>query len=146
MVLKLPWAEKRMLWLIEKGIFHFFANFRVAKLTLFSGKVRQSAQNNLNQNLVIGNVLENSFEATLSSKRNVLSLWKGHFSVSYKLLMDEVETIYCEKVRESTQNFLNQYFVIGRFLENSFEATFSSKTNVLIAWKWYFFNFLQIFE
>ena len=43
-------------------------------MKLFSGKVRQSRVNYLDQNLVVGSFLENGFEATLSSKSNVLSV------------------------------------------------------------------------
>ena len=141
--------------------------------------------------MVIRTFLGNSFEATLSSKTNVLSVWKGHFSVFCKFLSDEVETIFweseakhsklfkskfgymellrkwfwsnlklknecCEclkrvffsflqifewrswkpfsgKVRRSVQNYLNQNLVIENFLENGFQATLSSKTNVVSA-------------
>ena len=57
-----------------------FANFWATKLKPFSGKVRQSVQQFLNQNLNGGDFLENIFKATLSSKMNILSVWKGHFS------------------------------------------------------------------
>ena len=96
MVLKIPWAQKRMFWAFEKGIFQFFANFWVTKLKPFSGKVRQSVQNYLNLNLVIGSFLENGFEATFSSKTNVLTVWKEHFSVFCKFLSDKVETLFWE--------------------------------------------------
>ena len=86
MVSKLPWAQKGMLWAFEKSIFQFFASFWMTKLKPFSGKVRQSVQDCLNQNLVIGSLLEKGFEATLSSKTNVVSVWKEHFSVFCKFL------------------------------------------------------------
>ena len=143
--------------------------------------------------MVKGSFLEIGFKATLSSKTNVLSVWKLQFSVSGKILSDEVETIFSEseaqhsklfkskfgqrkllrswfwsylelkserskrwkraflsffarfwvtklkpfseKARQSIPNYLNQNLVIGSFLENSFEGTVSSKTNVLSVWK-----------
>ena len=88
--------KNEMFWAFEKVIFQFFPNFWVAKVKPFSGKVWQSIQNYLNQNLVIGSFLENGFEATLSSKTNVVSVWKEHFSVFCKFLSDEVETIFWE--------------------------------------------------
>ena len=91
-----PWAQKRMFWSFEKSIFQILGNFWETKLKPFSGKVRQSVQSYLNQNLFRGSFLENSFEATLSSKPNVLSVWKEYFSVFYKYLSDEVETIFWE--------------------------------------------------
>ena len=66
----------------------------MTKLKLFSGKVRRSVLNSLNQALIRGTFSENGFEATLSSKRNVVSVWKGPFSVFSKVLGDEGETIF----------------------------------------------------
>ena len=68
-------------------IFHLFSKFlsekveivfweKEAKLKLFSGKVRQSAKNSLNQNLFIRSLLENTFEATFRLETNVLSVFK----------------------------------------------------------------------
>ena len=65
----------------------------MTKLKPLLGKVKQSIQNYLNQNLVIESFLENGFEATLSSKTNVVSVSKGRFSIFLKLLSDKVETI-----------------------------------------------------
>ena len=97
MVLKLPCAQKRMFWAFEKGIFQgFFTNFLVTKLKPFSGKVRKSVQNCLNQNLVIGSFFKNGFEATLSWKTNVLSVWEEDFLVFCKFLSDKIETVFWE--------------------------------------------------
>ena len=109
MVLKLPRAQKWMLWAFEKIIFQFFANIWVMKLKPFYGKVRQSAQNYLNQNLVIGSFLENGFEATLSSKINVVTVWKEHFSVFCKFLSDEVETIFCGSDTKRSKLFKSKF-------------------------------------
>ena len=79
MVLEEPWSQKRMFWAFGKCILHFFANFSETKLKPFSRKARQSIQNYSNQYLVIGSFLENVFEAILSSKTNILSVWKDHF-------------------------------------------------------------------
>ena len=134
MVLKLPWAEKRMFWAFEESIFQFFADFWVTKLKPFSRKERKSVQDYLNQNLVLGSLLENGFEATLSSKRNVVSVWKGYFSVFCRFLSDKVETILWES-EAKLQNYLNHNSVVGSLLENGFEATLSLKTNVSRVWK-----------
>ena len=98
-----------MFWAFEKGIFQFFANFWVTKLKPFSGKVRQSIQNYWNQNLIIGSFLENGFEATLSSKTNVVSVWKEHFSVFCKFLSDEVETIFWESEAKRSELFKSKF-------------------------------------
>ena len=81
---------------VWKRHFQFFGNFWVTKLKPFSGKVKESVQNYLNRNLVIRNFLGNGFEATLSSKTNVMNVWKGHFSVFCKFLGDKVKTIFWE--------------------------------------------------
>ena len=137
MVLKQPWAQKRKLWVFEKGIFQFFANFWVAKLKLFSGKVMQRVQNDLNQNLVIRSSLEKDFGTTLRPKTRVVSVWKEHFSVFFKLFqlfanfsMKKLKQ-FLGKVRQSIQSYLNQNLVITSVLENRFEATLSSKTSVV---------------
>ena len=76
--------------------------------------------------------LENGFGAILTSKTNVQSISKGHFADFCKYLRDEVQQ-FSGKVRQSVENCLNQNLFIGSFLENGFEATFSSKTNVVRA-------------
>ena len=96
MVLKPPSAQKRMFWAFEKDILQFFADFWVTKLKPFSRKVRQSVQNNSDQNLVIGSFLENDFEASWSLITNTLCVWKEHFSDFCIFLSDEVETVFWE--------------------------------------------------
>ena len=93
-VLELRWAQKRRFSAFEKSIFQFFPKFWVTKLKLFSEKVTRSVQNYLNQSFIIGSFLENGFEATLSSKTNLMSVWKGHFSIFCKSLSDKVETLF----------------------------------------------------
>ena len=103
----------------------------------FSEKVKQSVQNYWNQNLVIGRFLENGFEATLSSKTNVVSVWKDHFSVFANFLVRKLKP-FPGKVSQTVQNYFNQTLVIGNFLENGFQATLSWKANVLSAYKCHF--------
>ena len=134
-----------MLWIFENAIFTIFANFWAAKSTkLFSGKVRQSIQNYLNQNLVIGIFLENGFGASLSSKTSVVSVWKRHFTIFWNVWVTKLKP-FSGKVRQSVQTYLNQNLVTGSFLEYGFGATLSSKTNVLSVWKKHFSSFLQHF-
>ena len=130
MVLEVPSTKNRMFWAFQKSIIQLFSNFWVMKLKAFSGKVKQNVQNYLNQNLVIGSFLENGFEATLISKTNVLSVWKKDFQFFCKFLSNEVETIFWE----SEAKYRNQFFqnlVVRSFLENAFQATLISKTNIL---------------
>ena len=145
MVLKLPWAQKRMLWVFEKSIFQFFANLWVTKLKPFSGKVRQSVQNYLNQNLVIGSFLENGFEATLSSKANVVSVWKGHFSVFWKFLSDEVETVFWES-EAMRPNLFKSKFGHRKLPRKWFWSYLQLKNECSERLKKAFCSFSQIFE
>ena len=105
MILNLPWAQKWVLWVLEKSIFLFFGNFSLKKLKPFFGKVRQNIQSHLNQSLVIGRFLQNGFEAMLSSKTSVVIVWKGHFLVFWRFLRDEVETIFWEIKRKRSKLF-----------------------------------------
>ena len=79
-----------------KEHFLVLANLWLTKLKPLFGKMRQNVQNYLNQNLVIGSLLEKGFENILSSNMNLLSVWKEHFSVFWKFLSDEVEAIFLE--------------------------------------------------
>ena len=111
MVLKLSWAKKHIFWAFEKNIFQFFASFWVTKLKPFSGKLRQNVQNYLNLNLVMRSFLEKGFEATLSSKANVLSVWKDHFFSFLQLFEWRSWNSFLGKsgkaVRQNVQNYLN---------------------------------------
>ena len=109
MGLKLPWAQKRVFGTLGKGILQFFAGFCATKLKPLLGKVKQSIQNYLNQNLVIESFLENGFEATLSSKTNVVSVSKGRFSIFLKLLSDKVETILWKSEPEHSKLFKSKF-------------------------------------
>ena len=145
MVLKLPWAEKRMFWAFEESIFQFFANVWVTKLKPFSRKERQSVQDYLNQNLVIGSFLENGFEATLSSKTNVVSVWKEHFSVFCKFLSDEVETIFRESEAKHSRLYKSK-FGHRNLIRKRFWSYLELKNECCECLKRAFFSFLQIFE
>ena len=129
-----------MLWVFQKDIFQLFENFWVAKLKPFSGKVRQSAQNYLNRNLVVGSILENGFGATLSSKTNVLSVSKRHFSVFCKFLGDEVETIFRESEAKLSKLFKSKVG-IRKLLRKGFWKYLVLKNECCKCFKRAFFSF-----
>ena len=145
MVLKLPWDQKWMLSAFRKVVFHFFANFWVTKLKPFREKVSQSVQNYLNQNLVIGNFLENGFKASFSSKTSVLSLWKGHFTVFCRFLRDQVETIFRESEAKHSKLFKSK-FGHRKLLRKWFWSYLELKNECCQCFKRAFFNFLETFE
>ena len=70
MVLEQPWGQKRMFSAFKKSIFQFLASFWVTKFKLFSGKLRQSVKNYLNQNLGKTPFSENGFGATNLELKN----------------------------------------------------------------------------
>ena len=131
MVLKLPWAQKRMLWAFEKSIFQFFANLWVTKSKPFSGKVRQSVQNYLNQNLVVRSFLENGFEATLSSKANVVSVWKGHFQFFENFWVTKLKP-FSGKARQCCKNFFDKVYFVESILESAFQSLFDHSRQSLL--------------
>ena len=84
-----------------------------------------------------GRSLENGFGATLSPKRNILSVWEKHFRDFCKFLSDEIET-FSGKGKQRVLIYSNWSLGITTFLENGFRATLSSKSNALSVWKKHF--------
>ena len=125
--------------------FTFFANFPGTKLKPFSEKVRQSVQNYLNQNLVKRSFLENGFEATLSSKTNVLSVWKEHFSIFCNFLSDEMKTASWEN-KAKCQNLFKLKLDHSKLLRKWFWNYLELKNECSQHLKRTFFRFLQTFE
>ena len=145
MVFEQRWAQKRIFWAFEKSIFQSFPSFWVKKLKPFSSKVRQSVQTYLNQNLLIGSFLENGFGATLSSKTNILGVWKGHFSVFCKFLSYEVETIFRESEAKRLRLFKSK-FGHKKLIRKWFRSYLELKNECCERLKRAFFSFLQVFE
>ena len=54
---------------------------------------------------------------------------EGNFQFFLQFLSDEVENIFWES-KAKHQKLFNQNLVIGTFLENGFEASLSSRTNI----------------
>ena len=134
-----------MFWVFERGIFQIFANFWVTNLKPFSGKVRESVQIYLNQNFVIRTFLENGFGATLSSKTNVLSIWKGYFSDFCRFLSDEFETIFWKSEGKRSKIFKSK-FGHRKLLRKWFSSNLELKNECSECLKKPFSSFLQVFE
>ena len=142
MFLKLPWARKRMFWAFEKSFFQLFANFWVTKLKLFSGKGWQSVQDCLSENLGIRIFLENGFGETLRAQKRIFWAFEEYFQLFVNFWVTKWKP--CSgKVRQNVQNYLLKNLVIGSFFEKYFEATLSSKENVLSVWKGHFSVFCK---
>ena len=144
MILEQALAQKPMFRAFQKAIFQFFASFWVTKLKLFSGKVRQSVPDYFNQALVRASFLENCFGAAVSSKTNVLGIWKGYFSDFCKFLSDKFETIFwksegkCSKIFESKFGHRN-------LLRKWFSSNLELKSELCEHLKRAFSSFLQVF-
>ena len=134
-----------MLWVFEKSIFKVFASFSLTKLKVFMGKARKSIKNYFNQTLGIRTFLENGFGAIFISKRNVLSIWKEHFSVFFKFLRGEVETISCESEAKHWRLFKSK-FGHRTLLIKLFWSSLDLKNECSEHLKKAFVTFLQILE
>ena len=93
--------------------------------------MRQSVRNYLIQNVIIR-----------SSKTNVLSVWKEHFSVFCKLLSDEVETISWESEAKRSKLF-NSKFGHKELLRKWFWSILKLDTKIVCVWKGYFSVFYK---
>ena len=130
---------------VWKEHFSVFAAFWVMKSRPFSGRVRQSIQNCLNPYLVIESFLENGLEVTLSSRTNVLSVWKGHFSDFCKVLSGKVETIF-RKSKAKRSKLFKLKFGHKNFLRKWFWSKLELKNECCERLKRAFFSFLHVFE
>ena len=74
-----------------------------------SGKVKESIQRYFNQSIVIRSYLENDFEATLSSKMNIVNVWEGHFTVFCKFLRDQVDITFKESESNCPKLFKSKF-------------------------------------
>ena len=128
----------------EKTIFQFFVSFWVTKLKWFSGKVKQSIQDYLNQTLVIASFLAKSFGATLTSKTNILSVLKEHYSVFCKILSDKFDTYFWEtNVKHS--KLLKSKFGQKNLLRKWIWSNLGIKNECFEGLKKAFFSFLELF-
>ena len=131
--------------MLESFVFQIFTNFSVTKVKPFPGKVRQRIQMCFNKELLIGSFLENVFDATLTSKTNVVSLWKGHFTVFCKFLHDEVEITF-KKSEAKCPKLFKSRFRHRKVLRKWFWSYLEIKNECCQHFERSFFIFLQIFE
>ena len=93
---------------------------------------------------MIGSLLENGFEATLSSATNVLRVWKKHFSIFCKFLSDEVETVFWESEANRSELFKSK-FDHWKLLIKSFWSYLELKNECSARLKRAFFSFFANF-
>ena len=117
----------------------------MTKLKLLSGKVRRSVLNCLNQSLIRRSFSENVFEATLSPKRNVVSVWEGPFSVFSNVLGDEVETIFWKTQAKRSKLFKSK-LGHSKLIRKWFWSYLELKHEYCQPLKWTFFSCLKVFE
>ena len=91
--------------------------------------------------IMLSNILQSlelKYECSERLKRVLFSFFANFWVTELKP--------FSGKVRQRLQIYLNQNLIIRTFLENSFEAFWSSITNILFVWKGHFSVFLQIFK
>ena len=114
-------------------------------MKLFPDKLKQSRQDYLDQNLVIGNFEKNGFRATFSSKTNVLSIWTKHFSVFSKHLSVIVEAVFWECEANHSKLFKSK-FRYKNLLRKWIWSNLELKNKCCERFKRAFFSLLQVFE
>ena len=142
MVLKLPWAQKQILWAFELVVFQFFGNFCSEEVETIFWESEAKRSKRFKSKIGYRKFLGKSFGSYLQLKNECFERWKRSF---FKFLSSEVETIS----RESEPN-----------RSKLFESKFGQR-NLLVKWFWryldlkngccnrlkmYFFSFLHIFE
>ena len=145
MVLKLHEGEKRMVGGFKNvTFFTLFVNFWWAMLNMVSEKARQNLQDRLNPRLVLGNILENGFRATLRSKRNVLWAWRWHLSLFSHFWVRNFKP-FSAKARKSVQKSFKSKFFILSFSENCFSCYLELKSEYSEHLVMFFFHLFVIF-
>ena len=73
-------------------------------------------------------------EESWAQKQMFLAFEKGIFQLFANVWVTKLKP-FCERVRQSVQNYSNQILVIWSILQNSFWSIFIPETNVLSVWK-----------
>ena len=82
----------------------------------------------------MGSILWNNFEATLRSKKNDLNVLKKRFSLSGKVLNEEVKNVFWENQAKALKMFSSWVYEVKHF-RKWFWSYFRPKTNILNVWK-----------
>ena len=90
-------------------------------------------------------LLENVFGVILTSKMNVLSIWKSHFLDFWKYFSEEVETIFWEIEARRSKLFKSK-FRPRKLLKKCFRSYLKLKNTCCEFLKRVFSRFLPIFE
>ena len=146
MILKLPEGEKQWLWRFKCDIFHIFCKFSGNEVETVFRKSKWEPPKWFH--FKVCQKFQKSFEATLKSKTNTLSVWKWIFEFLCTFFSEQVENDFGEskaKQRQSIQNCVNPKSDIENVLENGFETTLRSKADELLNfWKKKFSVFCTI--
>ena len=135
-----------MFWVFEKAIFQFSCKYFSDEVqTVFWENEAERSELLKSKFHKMKLLLENGFQATLSPKTNVLSIWKGHFPVFCKLLSDKVETVFWENKAKQSRLFKLK-FGHGKLLRKWFWSCLELNNQCSEHLKRSFFSFSQIFE
>ena len=103
MALKLPWSQNKCSERLKRAFFQFFPNFggesEAKRSSLFKSKFGHRK------------LLRKWFWSYLEPKKtkNILSVWKEHFSVFCTFLSDEVETVFWESEAKRLKLFESKF-------------------------------------
>ena len=131
-----------MLHVLERFIFQILTNFSVTKVKSLPGKVRESVKKYLNENLVEWSIIENVFH-TLTSKVNVVNIWKEHFSAFCWFLSDEFETLFWKSEGKHSKLFQSK-FIHKKLLRKWFWSYLELKKEYCERLGRAFYSFLQV--
>ena len=122
-----------------------FSFLWVTKFKPFSGKVRQSFQNCLNQSLIMGSFFRKWFWGYLELKNECSERLKRVFFSFLQILSDNVETVFWEWESEPSKTFK---FKIGKrqLFRKCFGSALEIKNEGFERLKRAFFSFFQIVE
>ena len=135
-----------MFWAFEKGTFQFFCKFLSDRVETVFWESEAKASKLFKLKFGHKNLPRKQFWSFLKlNNQYFVRLKRAFFSFFTSFWVTKLKPS-SGKVRQRLQIYLDQNLIIRTFLENSFEAFWSSITNILFVWKGHFSVFLQIFK
>ena len=124
-----------MFWAFEKGTFQFFCKFLSDRVETVFWESEAKASKLFKLKFGHKNLPRKQFWSFLKlSNQYCVRLKRAFFSFFTSFWVTKLKPS-SGKVRQRLQIYLDQNLIIRTFLENSFEAFWSSITNILCVWK-----------
>ena len=142
MVLKLPWAQKQILWAFELVIFQFFGNFCSEEVETIFWESEAKRSKRFKSKIGYRKLLGKSFGSYLQLKNECFERLKRSF---FKFLSSEVETISWESEPNRSKLFESK-FGHRKLLRKWFWSYLELKNECFERLKRSFFSYFQIFQ